>query len=378
MLWDFTVTIDPDGTPVVLTNVVSVDVQSGRQAQLDNFTSARCTVVLRYPNGYVTPITPLTPGTAVYIESEQINGGFPWTVMSGYISDVSVQYGIPFANNVGPADFLTINIETELARVARSSGEDYVMSAGTVTAQLTAANTASVTNIGPSSVSYFNTISMSGTTVTGSWADWLNQMAFSVAGRIVENSTDVLLTSAQPVQEYTAPSFTFTDAGGTGLIYDELTFDTLAQNYFTQVTIDPTAVAAQTVESGSAPFRNLTLNTYSPTVGGATDLANYLLNNYDEPSLAISSIHVNMAAVNGNIRAIITNGALYCGILGVGNQINLVFRGVTYTCIIEGGALSATPGSCSLTLYVSGADLNAYLVLDNLVLGKLNENKLGF
>ena len=137
MLWDFTVTIDPGGTPVVLTNVVSVDVQSGRQAQLDNFTSARCTVVLRYPDGYVTPITPLTPGTAVYIESEQINGGFPWTVMSGYISDVSVQYGIPFANNVGPADFLTINIETELARVARSSGEDYVMSAGTVTAQLT-------------------------------------------------------------------------------------------------------------------------------------------------------------------------------------------------------------------------------------------------
>jgi len=55
-----------------------------------------------------------------------------------------------------------------------------------------------------------------------------------------------------------------------------------------------------------------------------------------------------------------------------------MFRGVTYTCIIEGGAMSATPSSCSLTLYVSGADLNAYLILDNLVLGKLDENKLGF
>jgi len=40
MLWDFTVTIDWEGTPVVLTNVVSIDVQSGRQAQLDNFASA--------------------------------------------------------------------------------------------------------------------------------------------------------------------------------------------------------------------------------------------------------------------------------------------------------------------------------------------------
>jgi len=378
MLWDFTVTIDPDGTPVVLTNVVSVNVQSGRQAQLDNFASARCTVVLRYPDGYVTPITPLTPGTAILIESTQIGGGFPWTVMKGYISDVTVQYGIPFANNVGPADFLTINMETELARVARSSGENYVMTAGTVTAQLAAADAASVTNISTSFVSYFNTISMSGTTVTGSWADWLNQMAFSVAGRIVEQLENVLLTPAQPVQEFTAPSFTFTDVGGTGLIYDKLTFDTLAQNYFTQITITPTAVAAQTVQSGSAPFRNLTLNTYSPTVGGATDLANYLLNNYDEPSLAISSIHVNMAAVNGNIKEIIDNGPSYCGILGVGNQINLMFRGVTYTCIIEGGAMSATPSSCSLTLYVSGADLNAYLILNNTVFGQLDNNKLGY
>jgi len=55
-----------------------------------------------------------------------------------------------------------------------------------------------------------------------------------------------------------------------------------------------------------------------------------------------------------------------------------VFRGVTYTCIIEGGAMSATPGSCSLTLYVSGADLNAYLILNNTVFGKLNNNKLGY
>ena len=378
MLWDFTVTIDPDGTPVVLTNVVSIDVQSGRQAQIDNFSSARCTVVLRYPDGYVTPITPLTPGTAVSIESEQVGGGFSWTVLTGFISDVSVQYGIPFANNVGPADFLTINIETEFAKLARTSGESYAMAADDVVAQIADATTESSCVVSVYPNNYLSTINMSGTTVTGSWADWLNQMAFSLAGRIIENQDGVVLTSAQPVDEYTNPSFVFTDAGGTGLIYDELTFDTLAQNYFTQVTITPTAVAAQTVESGSAPFRNLTLNTYSPTVGGATDLANYLLNNYDEPALALSSIHINMVAVNGNIRQILGIGAANSGILGQAAQINVVFRGTTYTCIIEGGAMSATPGSCSLTLYVSGADLNAYLVLDNLVLGKLNQNKLGF
>lgn len=377
MLWNFTVTIDPEGTPVVLTNVQSVDCTAGRQAQLDNFSSARCIVVLRYPDGYVTPVTPLTPGTEIRVEGEHINGGFPFTLLTGFISDVSVQYGIPFANSVGQADFLTINIETEFAKLARTSGENYAMAADTVTAQIADATSESgcVVSVFPNN--YLSTISMSATTVAGSWADWLNQMAFSLAGRIIEQSAEVILTSAQPTDEYVSP-FLFTDAGGTGLIYDQLTFDTLAQNYFTQVTITPTAVAAQTAETGSAPFRNLTLNTYSPTTGRATDLANYYLNNFNQPALALSTIHVNMVAVNGNITQIIGNTGSNSGILGQGAQVNVVFRGTTYTCVIEGGAISATPSNCMLTLYVSGADLNAYLILDNATFGKLDENKLGY
>jgi hypothetical protein len=40
--------------------------------------------------------------------------------------------------------------------------------------------------------------------------------------------------------------------------------------------------------------------------------------------------------------------------------------------------MSATPAGALFTYYVSGADLNAYLVLDNPTFGRLDYNKLGY
>jgi hypothetical protein len=40
--------------------------------------------------------------------------------------------------------------------------------------------------------------------------------------------------------------------------------------------------------------------------------------------------------------------------------------------------MSATPAGALFTYYVSGADLNAYLVLDNPTFGTLDYNKLGY
>jgi hypothetical protein len=61
-----------------------------------------------------------------------------------------------------------------------------------------------------------------------------------------------------------------------------------------------------------------------------------------------------------------------------GVQVTVTFRGTVFTCIIEGVSITATPESSRYTFYLSGADLNAYLILDNTVFGKLNENKLGY
>jgi hypothetical protein len=54
------------------------------------------------------------------------------------------------------------------------------------------------------------------------------------------------------------------------------------------------------------------------------------------------------------------------------------FRGDSYNVIYEGVQISATPQQTRVTLYMSGQDNNAYLVLNSAIYGKLDENKLSF
>lgn len=382
MLWDFEVTLDPVGTPVDIPNVQSVTVTAGRQAQIDNFTATRCTIVCRYPNGFYSPISGLLPGAEIMVEASVTGTGqYPTTPFRGYITDVSVQYGIPYASNVGNADYLTISCEGALATLARTSGNGYSMAADDVFDQATTASIQSGISVNAIPSAYFQARSASAATVSGSWADWLNQMAFTFAGRIGDYADTVTLSNYQPVATLTTADMHFSDTGSSlSIPYDRIDFDSIAQNYFTQVTIDPDGYAAQTVATGAAPYRNLTLNTWSPSTGNATDLATYYLNLYDDPSLAVSALHVNVntdKAGNGFF-VILTQSVANGFPLGVGVQVPVVFRGTTTACVIEGAALSATPAGVSYTVYVSGADLNSYLVLDNPVLGKLDSNKLGF
>jgi hypothetical protein len=62
----------------------------------------------------------------------------------------------------------------------------------------------------------------------------------------------------------------------------------------------------------------------------------------------------------------------------VGVQTEVVFRGTTFVCVVEGVTMSATPAGARFTFYFSGADLNAYFLLDDLTRGTLDYNKLGY
>lgn len=379
-IYTFIATLDPNGSPTVLTNVVNIDIQAGRQAQIDNFSSARATITVRYPNGYVSPLASAVIGTEILIEGERSDGGYTTTLMWGVISDVVVQYGIPYASSVGNADYLILSVETLFAKLARTSGDGYAMASDTATNQLQDALLESGVAIAGYPGAYFASRTLAATTISGSWADWLNTMAFTFGGRITEGNDFLTITNYQPAAVNTTITLSDTGAALTAP-YDALSFDSLGQNYYTEVVIDPPSVASQTASTGSAPFRNFTTQTLNSTTGQALDLANYYLGNYSTPSLALSSVHLNL-----NVSEVMNFVSQVCalpaiegsGIFGQGTQINVAFRGTTYACVIEGGALSATPEQASLTLYVSGAGLNAYLILNNATFGKLNSNRLGF
>ena len=62
----------------------------------------------------------------------------------------------------------------------------------------------------------------------------------------------------------------------------------------------------------------------------------------------------------------------------IGARVSVTFRGTVYQSIIEGISVTATPESSRYTFYLSGADLNNYLILGDSVFGRLDYNKLGY
>ena len=230
---------------------------------------------------------------------------------------------------------------------------------------------------------------MSATTVTSNFADWLNKVALTRNARIndINQSTtglpDVddypLPALYDPFYQQTALSVQMSDTtnDATNQVYNQITFTSLADNYYTQAIVTPEAFGVQSASTGANPLKTLTINTLSPSAASALDYANYLLNNYKTPKVAISSISCLANAQNTMKLDDLGLGANTPG-QQIGRILNVVFRGTTYPCIIEGYTFSAQPGEARYTYYVSAADLNAYLILDNATFGKLDSNRLGY
>jgi hypothetical protein len=367
----YSVEISPDNvTFTALTNVQDIALSIGRQRQLDAYSASTASVTMRYPTGFASPITNLVSGNFVRIRN---TGSFK-TLFNGVINNVDVSYGIPFGGGVGQADFLTFNVEGTFAALGRAQGENYSMVTDTLTNQIADCATESALNVQTIGT---KTQAMGATTVSSTWGDWVNKVLVTINGRMhdaLEAGAVIVLTPFDTV--VTTVNFSDVANNSTNQVYDQINFGSYADNYYTQVTVDPENFAAATVETGTAPFRTLLTNTFNASTSQATDFGNYLLANYDEQGQALLSISCLAEAQSSfQLDSLFGSGSLstYPGF-----QVNVTFRGTVFTCIIEGVSMTATPESSRYTFYLSGADLNAYLILDNTVFGTLDSNKLGY
>ena len=367
---NYEVEISPDRMVfTALSNVQDISISIGRQRQLDAYNASTAKVTLRYPTGFVTPNTDLVSGNFCAINN-LTTGQF---MFLGVINNVDVSYGIPYAGGVGQADYLTFTVEGQFSQFGRVQGENYAMAADTLYEQLLDCSTETGLNVGTVAT---NVQPMAATTVSSTWGDWLNKVLVTINGRIWD-SQSLGTTVITPFNLETATvNFSDTTNNATNQVYDQINFGSYADNYYTQVTVDPENFAAATVETGTAPFRTLLTNTFNASTAQATDYANYLLSNYDEQGQALLSISCLAEAQSTfKLDKLFATGSppIYPG-----TQVTVTFRGTVFTCIIEGVSITATPESSRYTFYLSGADLNAYLILDNTVFGRLDYNKLGY
>ena len=223
---------------------------------------------------------------------------------------------------------------------------------------------------------------MSAQTVSGTWGDWINQLMLSVNGRIIDSNAHAVQYLGPT--DLRAGDIGFSDVANnaTNQVYDQIDFGAYTDNYWTQVNVAPSGLANQVVQTGSAPYRTLSLSTFNGNTTEALNYANYLLNNYSTPAYAITAISCLAEAQNvfkldqvgvSPVAAVPRDFACSIGV-----QVPITFRGTTYYGIIEGVTMTATPSTSRYTFHISGASLNAYLILNDAVFGRLDFNKLGY
>ena len=103
---DFRVQIFDGTTTITLSNVQSINFKTGRERQLDQYSSLSGSIVVRQPSA---PNSMIVPGSFVYVQWK--NGASYDQQFFGVISNVQLEYGIPYAGGVGNADYLIISVE---------------------------------------------------------------------------------------------------------------------------------------------------------------------------------------------------------------------------------------------------------------------------
>jgi len=377
-LQQYSVSYSVNGTSwTSLTNLESMTINIGNQAQLEQIKASTAQFTFRYPTGYASPIAELVPQTFIRVLNTTPGSG-NYRIYTGRIANVSAEYGIPYSAGVGVSDYLFIDVEGFFAEAGRAYGNGYAMSAGTANEQFINMNlqTGFFCTFFPTT----NTPQIAATNIDNTWGDWVSQVALTTNARLVDsNPNDGLAGSFSLVSPFddriSTINFSDTTNDSTNQVYNEISFGSLADNYYTRIIVTPESYAEQVVPAGSTSGRTYQVNTLSPSVTNAYDYANYLLANYDEPQLAITSVTCMAEAQNvfnlDKIGLVSVSGS-------PGYLVNVAFRGTTYPCVIEGVTISATPSGSRFTFYLSGGVLNSYLRLDNATFGRLDYNKLGF
>lgn len=367
------------------TNVQSVSVTRGRQWQTDPFSPSSCTIVARGAlsasiGNYVLVVTGDYTGGQLLATNQ--------VVFLGTVKDTVINYGIKSS-----MDMTVVTLEGTLSRWGRRNFTSRAISQNTTLAQISAVATA----IGYDT---FTTIAGTGQSIAsaqtyvGNGLDLVNTLIQTEVGYIREMGSYISppgspfqlelypdVTFAQ--RNYDVVSdFTFADDSTTaGIRYDDIQFNSAAQNYYTEVTINPLGLAAQTSGSG---FYNLTQESYDYTTAQALSHAQYLKSQYNTTASNPVSITASYANQDTATRLTEFQGLLNTLRCNAGFMCTVIFRNTTYQCIVEGVQIDSDPSETTITLTLSAFDNNNYLILNNAVFGTLGTsgtypgNKLGF
>jgi hypothetical protein len=359
-------------------SITTVSIFKGRQLQIDDYSIESASISSEFPSSWTTS-PKLGDQIIIYIyKPGVVIGTDNFTCFVGRIRDVAINYG--FVTNM---DTATISCEGVQADWGRAQLVNYALAQQKTDDQILYLGVAAGLTTGQ----FYGRSIGSAQTYTGNAFELANLITRTEEARMFggENGfkgTQVLYwfgrNSPDPATTYvfndgTAAPYT------TQLKYEAIQFRSSADNYYNKVTITPEGLAAQTATLSTTPIYGWDKTTLDYTTSQASDHANWVLNNFQTKNSTLASITLTDVQQTNRYDVGLFNTAfldLCEAPINTNGKIN--FRGSTYYTIIEGVQIDATPEQTRITLFMSGQDNNAYLILDNSLYGTLNNNKLGF
>lgn len=284
----------------------------------------------------------------------------------GRITNVTITYG-----KVPNADRITVTAESQLAELGRTNLSGLVLSSTSIADQINAIGVAADVNL---TAATSNSLAKT-QTYTGNALELVNKLIATEFGYLRDlGSSGIEFVDRDGFAGANTSAYSFSDNNPTGNVqaYDELTFASLADNYWTDARVEPDGLAAQQTASVATPPRILVVQTLDQNTTQALNYAKYLqglFNKQAQTILEISALDIEQDT--DHLPDLVQQQFL-------GIAFDVVFRTNTYVCILEGYKISARPSFTRYTLNVSPKDLNDYLRLDSNEFGQLDQNRLGF
>jgi hypothetical protein len=376
--WDWRVSFATSTTYTALPSVQQISIFNGRRRQIDDYGVDSLTVESLFPSNWT--VTPqLGDKILAWVYTNQYPS-YPtynyWKMFQGRITDVSIRYGM-----VANEDLVTITAEGLQADIGRAQINNYLVSTANIGTQ--------VFDIANSlGISLGSTSTMStgvAQTYTGNLKGFVDTAVRTEQGRLRSTPTGpttldmgtlnfvgrgALITGLAVTPEWSDGTL----ASVTNYKYSDVKLKSTSEDYYNSVTVQPLGFSSQTSTSGVAPVYSYLADSYDVSTSQALSLAQYLRFKYETTTSTPRELGFTISQQSRADAVYFLN--LVSAFLGL--EINIVLRGVRYYCIIEGVNIQATPDDTRILFYVSSNETNDYLILNNAVYGKLDNNRLGF
>jgi hypothetical protein len=377
--WDWRVSFATSTTFTALPDVQNISISNGRRRQIDDYGVDQLTVESLFPTDWT--VTPQLGDNIIAWVYTTAYPSYPtynyWKMFQGRITNVDIQYGV-----VSNEDSVTITAEGLQAELGRTQINAYaVASASTGLQVFDIADSVGlyVGNAGGSSTG-------SAQTYTGNLKAFVDTEVRTEQGRLRSTATgpttldmgtldfvgrEALLTGAPTTPDWSDGTLV---SPGEKYKYQQVKFKSAAEDFYNSVTVEPLGLASQTTTSGTTPIYSYVADSYDVSTSQALSLAQYIRFKYDTTNSTPRELGFTISQQSTSGAVLLLN--LVQSFLGL--EVNIVLRGVRYFCVVEGVNITASPDDTRILFSVSSNETNDYLILDNAVYGRLDNNRLGF